>query len=234
VVEAVRDRLQMPDLEVRFVGVSSTTRLPLLSTGAIDLECGVTTNTVDRQRFAAFSLTTFVATTRMMVKKGSQVRGIDDLRGRTVVSTLATTSMQYLVNLNQTHKLDMRILGGPENADALRLLRNDQAIALVMDDVLLRSLLAGAPEADDYSIGEDALTVEPYSIGLPRNDAVFKQLVDGVIIDIFKRGDLHGLYRRWFQSPIAPRGVNLQMPMSEQLQRLMRQPTDSPDPLAYH
>lgn len=234
VVEAVRDRLQMRELEVRFVGVTTTTRLPMLATGAIDMECGVTTNTLDRQRLAAFSLTIFVATTRMMVKKDSHVRGFDDLRGRTVVSTLGTTSMQYLVNLNQASKLDMRILGGLENADALRFLRNGQAVALVMDDVLLRSLIAGAPESDDYTIGEEALTIEPYAIGLPRNDPAFKQLVDGVIVDLFKRGDLHSIYRRWFQAPIAPRGVNLQVPMSEQLQQLIRQPTDSPDPRAYH
>jgi len=233
VVDAVRERLQMPSLEVRYVGVTAATRLPMLASGAIDLECGVTTNTVERQRFAAFSLTTFVAASRMLSRKAAQLTSVDDLRGRTVVSTVATTSMQYLASLNQAAKLDMRILGGQDDADAMRILRNGQAVAFVMDDVLLRSLLAGARDADDFDIGSDALSVEPYAIGLPRNDAAFKQLVDGVILDIFKRGDLHTLHKRWFQSPIPPRGINLQIPMSDQLQRLIRQPIDSPDPQNY-
>lgn len=233
VVDAVRQRLGLPDLEVKLVTVSSATRMPLVANGTVDLECGVTTNTAERQKTQAFSVTTFVAASRLLAKKENEIRTLDDLRGKPVASTIATTSFRYLNNVNESRRLDMKILAGQDDTDAFQMVQNDRALAFAMDDVLLRSLQANAANPGDYSISEEALTVEPYGIGLPRDDPGFKQLVDGVLAELYRSGEIHAIYRKWFQSPIPPKGINLQLPMSEPLKRAIANPTDSPDPLVY-
>lgn len=233
VVEAVRRQLGLQDLEVKLVPVTSATRLPLVANGTVDLECGVTTNTAERQKTQAFSVTTFVAASRLLAKKESAVRSLDDLRGQVVASTIATTSIRYLASVNESRKLDMKIVAGQDDTDAFQMVQTGRAVAFAMDDVLLRSLIASAPHPADYSISDEALSVEPYGIGLPKDDPVFKQLVDGVLIGLYRSGEIHAIYRKWFQSPIPPKGINLQLPMSESLRRAIEQPTDSPLPQSY-
>jgi glutamate/aspartate transport system substrate-binding protein len=108
-----------------------------------------------------------------------------------------------------------------------------RAAAYAMDDVLLKSLLATAPNAAEYMIADEALTAEPYAIAMKPGDPAFKQLVDGVITGLYRSGEIEALYRKWFLSPIPPKGVNLQLPMSEALKRVLRNPTDASDPRLY-
>lgn len=233
VVEAVRQRLALPDLEVKLVTVSSATRMPLVANGTVDLECGVTTNTAERQKTQAFSLTTFVAASRLLAKKDSEVRTLDDLRGKTVASTIATTSFRYLNAVNESRGLGMKIVGGQDDIDGFQMVQTGRAVAFAMDDVLLKSLVANAANPGDYAIADEALSVEPYGIGLPRDDAPFKRLVDEVLAGLYRSGEIQAIYRKWFLSPIPPKGINLQLPMSDALRRAIAQPTDSPDPAAY-
>lgn len=233
VVDAVRQKLDLPDLEVKLVPVASATRLALVANGSLDLECGVTTNTAERARTQGFSITTFVAESKMMTRRSSDLNSIDDLAGLTVASTIGTTSVQYLHALNQSRKLNMKILMAQEDPDAFRMLQTGRADAYVMDDVLMRSLLSQVSNAGDFVINETPLSVEPYGLGLNRDDPAFKQLVDGVITGIYQRGEIHTIYQKWFQSPLPPKGINLQMPMSESLKRVIQKPTDSSDPAQY-
>lgn len=233
VVEAVRKRLELPDLERKLIAVSSATRMPLVANGSVDLECGITTNTAERQKTQAFSLTTFVAESRLLSKRNADIRGLEDLRGKPVASTIATTSIQFLHALNQSRKLEMKILVGLDDKDSFRLVQTDRAVAYAMDDVLLRSALAGVNNPQDYVISDEAYSVEPYAIGLPKDDAPFKQLVDGVLAELYKRGEIHAIYQRWFQAAIPPKGINLQLPMNEAFKRVIAKPSDSPDPAHY-
>lgn len=233
IVDAVRARLAQPDLELRMMPVSSATRLPLVANGTVDLECGVTTHTAERARSVAFSITTFVAASRLLSRKAAPVHTLDDLRGKTVASSLATTSMLHLHAQNQARGLDMTIVGALDDADSFRLVGTGRAAAYAMDDVLLSALMASAHDGADYRISDEALTTEPYAIGLKRGDPVFKQLVDEVLKGLFRSGEIHTLYKRWFQSPLPPRGLNLNLPMSAALRRAVEQPTDSSDPAHY-
>jgi glutamate/aspartate transport system substrate-binding protein len=233
VVDAVRQRLALPTLEVRTMVVGSATRMPLVSNGTVDLECGVTTNTPERGKSVAFSVTTFVAASRLLSKTSAPVNTLDDLRGKTVVSTLATTSMQYLADANLARRLEMKILAGQDDVESFRMVGTGRAAAYAMDDVLLKSLLATAPNAAEYMIADEALTAEPYAIAMKPGDPAFKQLVDGVITGLYRSGEIEALYRKWFLSPIPPKGVNLQLPMSEALKRVLRNPTDASDPRLY-
>ena len=233
VVAAVRQRLDLPDLEVRRMLVSSATRFPLVANGTVDIECGVTTNTVERQKLVAFSLTTYVAASRLLVREDSTVATVDDLRGQPVASTLATTSIQFLHTINQQRGLDMRILAGLDDVEGMRMVHTGRAVAYAMDDVLLSSMKALHPEFASLRIAPLALTTEPYALVLRRDDPVFKQLVDGVLARLYRSGEAERIYRRWFESPIEPNELNLRMPLSDALRRVLRQPTDTADTSAY-
>jgi glutamate/aspartate transport system substrate-binding protein len=234
IVAAVRLRLQRPDLEVRRVEVASATRMPLVANGTLDLECGITTHTAERERTQAFSLTTFVAETRLLTRGPERVQGLADLRGQSVASTVGTTSIQHLAKVNEEQALDIHILGGLDDPEGFQLLKSGRAKAFLMDDVLLRSLLAqqgaGAPE---YRLSDRALTTEPYAIGLRRGDPQFKALVDEVLAGLYRSGEIHAIYRRWFEAPLPNSGLNLKLPMSAAFRRVIANPTDSPDPERY-
>lgn len=234
IVAAVRERLQLPDLEVRRVEVASATRMPLVINGTLDLECGITTHTAERARHQAFSLTVFVAETRLMARAGERVQSLADLRGLPVASTIGTTSIQHLAKANEQQGLGMRILGGLDDPEGFQLVRSGRARAFLMDDVILRSILAQqGPAADDYRLSDQSLTVEPYAIGLRKGDPQFKALVDGVLAGLYRSGEIHAIYRRWFESPLPPQGLNLKLPMSAAFRRVIANPTDSPEPERY-
>ncbi|MED5620565.1 amino acid ABC transporter substrate-binding protein [Ideonella sp. BN130291] len=233
IVDAVKARLQLPDLERRYVAVTSATRVPLVANGTVDLECGVTTNNVERQRQVAFTVTTYVAASRLVSKKTAPIVRLEDMRGKVVTSTVGTTSLRHLQELYASRGLTMTILAARDDPDAFRLVETDRAAGYAMDDVLLAATVARSRQPGDYLISEDALSVEPYGIMLSKEDRAFKRLADDAIVALFKSGDIHKLYRRWFESPIPPNGINLSLPMSAAMRRVVEHPTDSPDPATY-
>lgn len=233
IVRAVQARLGLPDLERRYVPVTSATRVPMVANGSVDLECGVTTNNVERQKQVAFTVTTFVAASRLVSKKATPVLTLADLRGKVVTSTVGTTSLTHLQNLYAKHGLAMKIRASKDDPDAFRLVETDRADAYAMDDVLLAATVARSRDPQAYVISDDALSVEPYGIMLGKDDPAFKRLADEVITGLYRSGEIQTLYRRWFEQPIAPNGINLKLPMSAAMKRVIAQPTDSPDPVAY-
>lgn len=233
VVEAVKTKLNLPTLKVKLVAVTSATRIPLVANGSVDLECGITTNTQERQKLVAFSVTTFVAQSRLLAKKSNNIRRLSDLRGKPVVSTVSTTSIARLNEINAQQRLGMRILAGKDDPDSFLFVQTDRAVAYAMDDVLLYALMARNAQPQDYSVSDEALSVEPYGIMLGKNDPVFKRLVDDALIALFRSGEIKRLYHRWFESPLPPSGIALNLPMSAALQRAIAQPTDSSDPNHY-
>jgi glutamate/aspartate transport system substrate-binding protein len=233
IVDAVKARLGAPDLERRYVPVVSATRIPMVANGTIDLECGVTTNTVERQKQVAFTITTFVAASRLVSKKTDPVQRVEDLRGKVVTSTVGTTSLRHLQDLYADKHLEMTIVASRDDADAFRLLEADRATAYAMDDVLLRGMVARSRHPAQYLISADTLSVEPYGIMLSKDDPEFKRLADQTIVGLFRSGEIHRIYRRWFESPIPPSGINLGLPMHPAMKRVIEHPTDSPDPAVY-
>jgi glutamate/aspartate transport system substrate-binding protein len=233
IVDAVQARLGLRDLERRYVQVTSATRIPMVSNGTVDLECGVTTNTVERERQVAFTMTTFVAESRLLSKKSAPVWRLEDLRGKVVTSTVGTTSLAHLQDLYARHGVDMTILASRDDPEAFRLVATDRAAAYAMDDALLRGTIARSAQPDEYVVSNERLSVEPYAIMLAKGDPEFKRLADQVIIGLFKSGEILRLYRRWFQSPTPPRGINLAFPIFPAMLRLVAHPTDSPDPANY-
>ena len=233
VVAAIRTRLKLKALAVRLVPMTPATRVPLVANGTIDLECGVTTNTPERQRSVAFSVTTFVTESRLVSKRQAPILRIDDMRGKAVVTTIGTTSMRYLNELNQSRRLGMEILAGRDDSDSFLMVASGRAQAYAMDDVLLRSFIANASQPDDYLISHETLSVEPYGIMLNKDDPVFKQAVDEAIVALFRSDEFAPIYRKWFETPIPGQGINLSLPMSDALRKVVQHPTDSARPEDY-
>jgi glutamate/aspartate transport system substrate-binding protein len=230
---AVRRRLGLEEISIKYQPVTSSTRIPLMANGTIDLECGSTTNNEERQKQVAFAPTTFVTANRILYKKGSGIKVLADLKGKTLVSTAGTSNIKQVTILNADRGLNMNIIAAKDHPEALLMVETDRAAAFAMDDVLLASLAATSKTPDAYEISSEALSVEPYGIMLRRDDPPFKAVVDKAITDVFQSGDIDAIYSKWFLSPIPPRGVNLHVPMSAQLKAVIAKPTDSGDPAAY-
>ena len=233
VVEVIKTELQMPNLQVTMNPVTSATRIPLMQNGTIDLECGSTTNNVERQKQVAFAVTTFVTANRLMAKKASNIKALDDLKGKTIVSTSGTTNIKQMTELNAQRNLGMNILTAKDHAESFLMVETGRAVAFAMDDILLYSLVASSKKPEDFMITSEALSVEPYGMMLRKDDAAFKKVVDNAIIGLFKSGEINQLYSKWFLSPIPPKNINLNVAMSDVLKKAIAKPTDSGDPKDY-
>ena len=183
IVDAVKKELKLDKLEVKLNPVTSSTRIPLLANGTIDLECGSTTNNAERQKQIAYTNTHFLTASRYVSKKSSKINSIDDLKGKAVVSTSGTTNIKQLTEANAEKKLGANIIPAKDHAEAFLMVETDRAVAFVMDDILLASLVAGSKAPDDYVISKDAFSKpEPYGIMLRKDDPAFKKVVDAATV----------------------------------------------------
>jgi glutamate/aspartate transport system substrate-binding protein len=234
VVDAIKTELKLPKIEVKYQLVTSANRIPLMANGTVDLECGSTTNNVERQKQVSFTNSHFITASRYVTKKASKIAKIDDLKGKTVVSTSGTTNIKQLNDVNNEKKLGINVVPANGHAEAFLMVETDRAVAFVMDDILLASLVASSKTPDAYQISSDAFSLpEPYGIMLRRDDPGFKAVVDAATAKVYQSGEVDKLYTKWFQSPIPPKGLNLSMAMSPALKKAYQNPTDSGDPTKY-
>jgi len=233
IVDAVKAELKMPNIQVKLNPVTSATRIPLMANGTIDLECGSTTNNLERQKQVAFTITHFVTANRFVAKKSSGIKTLADLKGKTVVSTAGTTNIKWATAANTEQNLGMNIVAAKDHAESFLMVDTGRAAAFFMDDILLYSLVANSKNPGDWLIGSEAYTVEPYGIMLRRDDPAFKRVVDAAMTNIYKSGDINAIYEKWFLRPVPPKGINLNVPMSLPLKRVVANPTDSGDPATY-
>ncbi len=228
VVQEVKKRTGKAVLEIEYIPVTSQNRIPLLVNGTVDLECGSTTNNSTRGKDVSFAINHFYTGTRLLAKKTSRIKNYADLENKTVASTSGTTNSQVMRKYNADKKLNMQIILGKDHADSLLLVEADRAVAFAMDDILLFGLMANAKNPAEWEVVGDSLQVEPYACMLRKDDPKFKTLVDGVITGLMKSGEFDRLYKKWFMSPIPPKSINLNLPMSAQLRESLKAPSDKP------
>ena len=228
IVDQVKKATGRKDLKVQTQAVTSANRIPLLQNGTIDIECGSTTNNSDRQKQVAFATNYFYTGTRFLVKAGTPVKSLDDLKGKTVVSTTGTTNFRVIRNLNEEKKLGIELAGAKDHAESALLVQTGRALAFAMDDILLYGLKASAGNPAEFEVVGEAIQVEPYAIMLRKDDPAFKKLVDDTIAELIRSGEFNRLYTKWFQSPIPPKGINLNAPMSKELQDNLKNLSDKP------
>lgn len=228
IVEAVRKELKAPYLKVTLNPVTPATRIPLVSNSTVDLECGSTTNNYERQKQVAFSNTIFLVGTRLLVKKSSGFKDFPDLKGKTVVTTQGTTSERLLNKINTGQKLGMKIVSAKDHGDSFLMVESDRAAAFMMDDVLLFGEIAKSKKPGDYAVVGKPQSFEAYGCMLRKDDPQFKKLVDDTLASVMKSGEINKLYSKWFLSPIPPRNVNMNFPLSPDLAALFKNPNDKP------
>ena len=234
IVDAVKKELKLPDLKVATVSVLSSNRIPLMANGTIDLECGSTTNNAEREKQVSFTNTHFLTASRFVSKKAAHLDSIDALKGKTVVSTAGTTNIVQLNQVNASRGLGITVVAAKDHAEAFLMVETDRAVAFVMDDIILSSLVASAKDPGAYVVSDDAFSAaEPYGIMLRKDDAPFKALVDKATSDLYLSPEGKAIYAKWFQAPIPPKGLNLNVPMSKGMQHAYAHPSDNPDPASY-
>jgi ABC-type amino acid transport substrate-binding protein len=216
------------DLKMQTQSVTSQNRIPLLVNGTIDIECGSTTNNSERAKQVAFAVNYFYTGTRFMVKADSPVKGLADLKGKKVVSTTGTTNYQILRKVNGDQNLNFELLAAKDHAESALMVQQGRADAFGMDDILLYGLKASAANPAEFAVVGDAIQVEPYAIMLRKDDPAFKKLVDDTLAGMMKSGEFETLYKKWFQSPIPPKGINLNAPMSKELRDNLKALSDKP------
>ena len=234
IVEAVKKELKLDKLTVELNPVTSSTRIPLLANGTIDLECGSTTNNPDRLKQVAFANTHFLTATRFVSKKSSKLGSIEDLKGKTVASTSGTTNIRQLTEANAARNLGINITPAKEHAESFLMVETDRAVAAVLDDILLASFVAGSKDPDAYVISTDAFSKpEPYGIMLRKDDPAFKKVADEATAALYQSPEGQKLYDKWFTQKIPPKGLNLNVPIGAELKKAFAKPSDSADPDSY-
>ncbi|HVJ11928.1 MAG TPA: amino acid ABC transporter substrate-binding protein [Burkholderiales bacterium] len=233
IVDAVKAELKMPNLKTNYQLVTSANRIPLMANATIDLECGSTTNNVARQEQVWFTMTHFVTANRWVFKKSANIKKLEDLKGKTVVSTAGTTNIKQMTEINAAQNLGMNIISANGHPEAFQMVETGRAVAFVMDDILLAGLVAQSRSPKDYEISSVALSVEPYGIMVRKDDKAFKDVADKALSQVYKSGQINAIYAKWFQKPVPPKNINLNLPMSPALKKVMANPTSSGDPKDY-
>lgn len=226
IVEKVKQVVQMPNLDVKYVAVNSSNRIPLVKNGTVDIECGGTANNLQRQKEVAFTVATFVSQPKWMVKKSNNINDTNGLKGKVVVVTQGSNAVGFAKEANEKGKLDLKIVQAKDHAESMLMLESDRAYAFLEDDILLAGKKAEAKDPTNLKFLPESYDIIYYGLMLPKGDAEFKGLVDKVITDLMASGEFNKIYYKWFQNPLPPNGVNLIFPMGEELTKRVKNPSD--------
>ncbi len=226
VAEAAQKELGLKSLDVKYQAVTSANRIPLIQNGTVDIECGSTTNSLVRQREAAFSTSYFGIQVSAAVWKSSGINTMKDLNGKTIAVTSGTTSVALMKKFEKENGIRVRYLMTKDFAESMQLVANKRADAFVLDDVLLAGQIANLSNPQDFKILDAAISVEPYGAMFRKDDPQFKALVDKTVTGMIKSGELAKLYTKWFESPIPPKNVNLNFKMNNYTKELFANPSD--------
>lgn len=226
VVDAVRRDMKLPNLRVEYLAVTPADRIQAIAEAKADLECGSTTNNATRRKQVAFTVTHYFAGAKLLTRSDSRIERLSDASGRTIVSTRGTSPLAALRSALDKGVINSRIVEGKDHDESFAILERGAADAFAMDDILLYGLRANAQEPSRWAIVGEFISVEPLAIMLRRNDPEFKKYVDTVLSRAMIDGEVKAVYTKWFLSPIPPRGVNLNIPLSPLMRDQLAFPTD--------
>jgi glutamate/aspartate transport system substrate-binding protein len=229
VVDAVKAKLGAPGLTIKYNPVTSANRIPLVANGTVDIECGSTANMTARQKQVGFSYTVFVPQFRWIARAKGDINTADDLRGKTVVVTAGTNTALFVNKMNNDDKLGMTVAQGKDHAESFLLVETGRASAWMEDDVLIAGFRANAKVPADFKLLDKSYPSDPYALMLRKDDPQFKTLVDDTLAKLMRSGEFEKLYVQWFENPIPPKGINIQLPMSDALKRAIKEPNDRPN-----
>lgn len=226
IVDAIKVQLNLPNLQVREIPITSQNRISLLQNGTIDIECGSTTNNLERQKQVAFTDTIFIIGTRLLTKKEYGVNDWSDLKGKNVVVTAGTTSERLLRKMNDDQKMGMNIISAKDHGQSFLNVESGRAVAFMNDDALLYGERAKSKNPAEWIVVGKPQTREAYGCMIRKDDAPMKKLSDGVIAGLMKDGTVNTMYTKWFMQPVPPNGYSLDFPLSDDMKALFKNPND--------
>ncbi len=217
----------LPGVPVKYALVTSQNRIPLLQNGTVDIECGSTTNNNARKQQVAFAVTTYITEARIAVRNSSGINSLEQLKGKTVVTTTGTTLVQRLRALERKG-IPVNIVYGKDHADSFLVLESGRAEAFAMDDNTLAGNIASAKNPKDFKITGEPLGIEPIAIMIRKDDPKMKAAVDGEIKRLMANGELERMYNKWFTQPLPPTNAVIGIPLADSLKAAFRAPNDDP------
>ena len=226
VVDGIKSELKLAKIDTRLMPVTSANRITLIQNGTVDIECGSTTNNLERGKQVGFSTTIFVIGTRLLTKKDSGIKDFADLAGKNVVTTAGTTSERLIRKMNEDKKLGMNIISAKDHGESFLTLETGRAVAFMMDDALLYGEMAKARKPGDWIVTGTAQSKEAYGCMVRKDDPGFKKVVDAALTKAMTTGDAEKIYNKWFMNPIPPKGLNLNMPLSDEMKAAFKAPND--------
>ncbi|WP_150791126.1 amino acid ABC transporter substrate-binding protein [Pandoraea iniqua] len=221
VVDAVKSALNMPSLKVREMSITPQNRIPLVKNGTVDLDCAPNTITPERAEQVGFSHPYYVSEVRLLVNKKDNIRGLEDLKGQNLVASAGSTG-ERLARI-QADKGGFRVIPARDHGESMMTLETGRAKAFALDDVLLAGLRATAREPGDFAIVGAPLETELNALMLRRDDPQFKKFVDTTLAHVFSSGEIRRIQHKWFQQPIPPRNVNLNLEPSKEVIEVWRE-----------
>ena len=154
------------------------------------------------------------------------MKDFQDLKGKTVVTTAGANSERLLRQMNQSKSMGMNIISAKDHGDSFLMLSTGRAVAFMMDDALLAGERAKSNSPDDFVIVGAPQSHEAYGCMMRKNDPEFKKVVDDAIATVEISGEAEKIYKKWFESPIPPKGLNLNFPLSDEIKALYKSPND--------
>ena len=228
IIADLQKQLGLSKLDIKYQPITSQNRVPLVTNGTVDLECGSTTNNRSRAKDVAFAVTTYVEEVRIATKTNSGIKGIKDLNGKTVATTTGTTSVQTLRKNERAGGIDFKEVLVKDHADSFLLLETGRADAFVMDGSILAANISKAKAPADFHIVGEVLSVEPIACMMRKDDPAFKKAVDDSIKRQIADGSLAKLYDKWFMQPIPPTNTKVGLPLSDATKQAWGAPNDKP------
>jgi len=223
-VESMSDAVNKT-LATKWVPVTSESRIDAVVSGKVDLECGSTTNNLERQKRVAFSPTIFVSGTKLLVRKGLPIKSFRDLNDRAVAVTSGTTNEKTMRDIAARFKIGMNLLVSRDHAESFALVKSGKAEAFATDDVLLYGLIAqdrgGSDGESNYEVVGEFLSYDPYGVMYRRDDPQMTRVVNDTFHDLAEDGEIERQYKRWFLRKL-PSGTALNLPMSAQLETIIQ------------
>ena len=228
IVERIQQKTGVANLNVKYNLVTSQTRIPLVQNGTVDLECGSTGVTADRQKQVAFSYGFIYVKGQLLTAKDSGIKGFADLNGKNVVTTAGTTNERFLKSYNAEHEANMFVISAKDHGEAFKMLETGRAVAFYMDDALLYGERAKARDPHHWVVVGEEQSREIYSCMVRKDDPQFLAVVNEALGDLYRSGEINGIYQLWFEQPIPPKGLNLEFPMTSELKAIIAKPVSDP------
>ena len=228
IIERLREKTGLPKLRVKYRLVTSQTRIPLVQNGTVDLECGSTGVTAERQKQVAFSYGFIYVKGQLLTAKDSGINGFSDLKGKHVVTTAGTTNERFLKRYNAEHQSNIFVISARDHGEAFKMLETGRAVAFYMDDALLYGERAKARDPHHWVVVGKEQSREIYSCMVRKDDPQFLAVVNETLGDLYRSGEINEIYQRWFEQPIPPKGLNLEFPMTSELKAIIAKPVSDP------